>query len=143
MDKIVLDTSVIVKWFSLEENHEQSLRIRKGIVEGKINLVEPELIFYELTNALWFGKKFDNRKIGRILTAFRNLNPHIVPLNSELTTIILRLINKFPITTYDASFIALADELKISLITADTKHHKKSYSKFIIPLTDYTRLRQC
>lgn len=138
MDKIVLDTSVIIKWFSLEPGRKDALGIRDRVVQGKTDLVEPDLIFYELINALWFGKKFGSKKIGRILTEFRNLDPEIVALNPELTAIILKLINKFSITTYDASFVALANENKIPLITADTKHHKKAYGKFIIPLAEFS-----
>lgn len=134
MEKVVLDTSVIVKWFSKEGGHRQALEILDKIVTGEVVLMEPELIFYELINACWFGRKFTIRRIKRIMNEFINLNPEIQPVEPKLMAAILKLIKKFPLTAYDASFIALAEEFKISLITADTKHHKKAFSKFIIPL---------
>lgn len=136
MGKVVLDTSVVMKWFSTEGNRKQALKILKEIVKGKMTLVEPELIFYEAINALWFGKRFTTREINRIISEFTFLKPEIVPLDSHLLATILRLIDKFPVTVYDASFIALAEEHQIPLITADTKHHQKTFSKCIVPLIE-------
>lgn len=134
MDKVVLDTSVIVKWFSIERGHKQALKILNKVVNREIVLVEPELLFYELINAFWFGKKLTARQINEVFNKLTNLEPEIVSLDSKLISSILKFVNRFPITAYDASFIALANKHKIPLITADSKHHKKSFSKFIVPL---------
>lgn len=137
MDQIVLDTSVIIKWFSEEEGHEKALKILDKIAAVELALFEPELMFYELINALWFGKKLDAKRIGKILAEFVNLEPSIVLINAGLTAEVLKLISKFPITAYDAAFIALANLEKIPLVTADSKHHRKEYSEYIVPLAKF------
>jgi len=111
------------------------------------------LIFYELINAFWFGRKFTTKKISRIIEEFTNLEPEIVLLRSNklgllrsnklglfkpnLIEAILVLIKRCPITAYDASFIAIAEEYQIPLVTADTQHHKKTFSKFIVSLNEF------
>lgn len=134
MGRVVLDTSVIMKWFSMEESRKQALKILNEVVKGRITLVEPELILYEMVNALWFGKRITIRKINRIVNEFTRLEPEIAPIDSNLLSTVLDLMNRFPITAYDASFIALANRNKIPLITADIKHHQKAFSEFIVPL---------
>lgn len=137
MDQVILDASVIVKWFSKEKGHEKALEILNQVVEREIVLIEPDLVFYELINALWFGKKLSIRKINRILMEFINLEPKVFLVHPDLTSEILKLINKYPITAYDAVYIALANLEKIPLITADTKHHRKEYSKHIVSLNEF------
>ena len=43
----VIDSSVIVKWFSKEEYTDLALKIRKSFVDGNIEIVVPDLQLYE------------------------------------------------------------------------------------------------
>ncbi len=61
MTGYVLDTSVIIKWFSThgEEDLESALRLRDGLVSGNCTAVVPDLLFYELANALRYNPNFN------------------------------------------------------------------------------------
>ena len=55
--KKIIDASIIVKWFSEEENTKEALEIRKAHINGEITVVIPELAFIEVLNALKYKKK--------------------------------------------------------------------------------------
>jgi len=52
MERIVIDASVVVKWFVDEEGSEGALAIRKKYAEGEAEIIAPELILFEALNAL-------------------------------------------------------------------------------------------
>ena len=57
--KFVLDTSVVVKWFSGDEDDaEHANKLRHQIQEGLCVITIPDLLFYELANALRHNPNF-------------------------------------------------------------------------------------
>src|SRR3989338_1459981 len=57
--KFVLDTSVVVKWFSRDEDDaEHANKLRRQIQEGLCVITIPDLLFYELANALRHNPNF-------------------------------------------------------------------------------------
>ena len=60
VDKVVLDASVIAKWFVEEELSEKALKIRDLCVEGKLEIFIPELAFLEVLSAL--SKRMEKNK---------------------------------------------------------------------------------
>jgi len=48
---IILDTSVVVKWFSEEEYTDKALVIREKIRIGEERVVVPDLLLYELASS--------------------------------------------------------------------------------------------
>ena len=58
---IVLDASVVVKWFSTdnEQDYDKASFILQLIKNGDIELIIPDLLLYELGNALLKSKNFD------------------------------------------------------------------------------------
>ena len=55
---LVLDASVIVKWFNREEDTEKALELKEQYENGSIDLAEPELLAYELGNSLRYNPQF-------------------------------------------------------------------------------------
>ena len=49
---IILDASVIVKWFSEEEHTEKALEIREKVRRGEERVIVPDLLLYELSNLI-------------------------------------------------------------------------------------------
>jgi predicted nucleic acid-binding protein len=47
-ETLVLDASVIVKWFCEEEYTDIALRLRDRFFVGELTIVVPELMFYEV-----------------------------------------------------------------------------------------------
>lgn len=62
-EEIVLDASVAVKWFTEEKNTDLALEIRDCYFEEDLTLYAPDLIIYEVENALRFkgeGESFSD-----------------------------------------------------------------------------------
>lgn len=53
----VIDTSVIYKWYVEEENSDKAMSILNDFIEGNTRITIPDLVFYELSNALRFNPK--------------------------------------------------------------------------------------
>lgn len=134
MEKIVLDTSVVVKWFVEEKGSREALRFLEDYQEGKLEIIAPKIIGLELANALFFGAGYKDEVLKNALTAFYSLNLSFVPLSEFFIQGAREYMEKFKIAIYDALFIALAEARKIPLVSADRKHHQKRFSKRIAHL---------
>lgn len=131
MEEVIVDTSLAVKWFVEEENSDKALGLLKNYKEGQIKIIVPEIIALELANALFFGAGFEGNILKKSLEAFYLFDFPTVNLEEDIILGASKYMEKFKIAIYDAIFIYLADLKKIPLITADIKHHKKTYSKEI------------
>ncbi|MBL7150742.1 type II toxin-antitoxin system VapC family toxin [Candidatus Microgenomates bacterium] len=125
MRKIVLDTSVIIKWFTKEIKSSDAKVYLEGFREGKYQIVLPELAKYELGNAILKGKKFSFYKARKIFSTFYSFPLIFVEENESQSLLTYKTAQKLNITYYDASFLALAKQEKATLITANPKHQKK------------------
>jgi predicted nucleic acid-binding protein len=125
MKKVVLDTSVIVKWFSQEEGSQKAKKILLDLREGKIQILLPELVKEELANALLKGKQLSFSQAKKALKVFYQLPLLFIPQDLKLALGTYRLASKLKITFYDACFLALAKSERAVLITANPRHQKK------------------
>lgn len=138
MTRVVLDTSVIIKWFSPEEedSNEANL-ILEAIHSGRVEIVLPYFAQLEIANILRLGKKFSREETKKYLIDFFNLSLVFVEINQQYILEISTISYSTNITSYDAAFVAVANRWNIPLFTADYKHHKKSVSKNIIWLKEW------
>ena len=125
MEKIILDTSVILKWFIKEENSPEAKKILVRLENQKIQIFLPELSKYELGNGLLKGKQLPFSKVKPLLISFYNLPITFIVQNQKLSLLTYQIAEKLNITYYDASFLALAKQQNATLITANPKHQKK------------------
>lgn len=125
MKRIVLDTSVVVKWFSEEEGRELALDYLRQLQEGEVEIFLPELAKYELANALLKGKGLPFRLVDKVLGVFYSLPLNFVAENLQLAKESYQLAEKAGITYYDASFLSLAKDMNAALITANPRHQRK------------------
>jgi len=54
----VLDSSVIIKWFNQEQFTKDALSFREQLLNGETKIVVPDLLIYELSNALRYNPNF-------------------------------------------------------------------------------------
>jgi predicted nucleic acid-binding protein len=125
VQKIILDTSVIVKFFTSEQGSTEAQKILLDIKAGKYKVVLPELVKYELANVLFKGKKLLLNKTLQILTVFYHLPFKFVAEDWLLAQFTSKLASERNITYYDACFLALALKEHAVLITANPKHQQK------------------
>ncbi len=129
-ERVVLDTSVIVKWFVEEVDSARANQILKMYQRNEVGIVVPEIVCLELINALNFGAGFNENGIREALTAFVNLDLQMEPLFDFYFSKLIDIMSDYRIAAYDAYFIVAAKSKQIDLITADKKHHlKEIYSR--------------
>lgn len=137
--KVVVDTSVIVKWLNQtnELNIESADRLLNSALKGEIDLLAPELARYELGNVLLNGKQLTVKEANISIGTAYTLPIHFVQESEELAKQTYALASKLGITYYDASFISLAKQYRAILITENLKHHGKSTDIKVKPLKEY------
>ncbi len=59
MERIVADASVIVKWFVDEVHSEKARELRDEYINGSVEILAPELMPYEVLNALKYTGLFN------------------------------------------------------------------------------------
>ena len=134
----VLDTSVVIKWFSEsgEDDLGNALRLRQRILEGAFPVAVPSLLFYELCNALRLNPKFDAREVKEAATSVLDMGFSIRDVTAELLERAVDLAFARGITVYDACFLALAEAEGATLVTADaTFLAQLKGSKHAVPLS--------
>ena len=121
----VLDSSVIVKWFCKEENTEMALKFREGHVNGYVNIAFPDLVIYEIANALRYNQKVTEEDVIDSVNSLIDLGVDIIVPTKRVTESAISLAFEYDITLYDAYFLALARELGFDFVTADDNFYKK------------------
>jgi predicted nucleic acid-binding protein len=122
MKRAVLDASVILKWYLIDEAYGQkALDLLHKFITKELNILSPSLLEYEVINGLIIAQKRGRIKEGKILAAiegFFDLQIDLKDLSHfyQRSLYFCRLYNQ---SLYDASYLALAETESIPLITAD------------------------
>jgi predicted nucleic acid-binding protein len=136
----VVDSSVVIKWHIDEMDSEAAQALRYSSERFAI----PDLLFVETANIVW---KNVRRELISRLRAMQIIDsivegPFDVYRNQGLTRDATRIALAREITTYDASYIALAMSLRTDCITADRRLFNKlqgsPFGKHVALLADYT-----
>ena len=118
---IVLDASVLIKWFINEADSPTALHLKEALLEDKINIVIPDLALYEIVNVLRFKAGVSEMAAKTILPAFFDLGIEIIAPSQQLLADALHLSFATDLAVYDCVYLALANELGAQLITADKR----------------------
>lgn len=141
MRRIVIDASVALKWYLADEEHSQkALGLLEKYISNELEMLAPSLLEYEVINGLVIAKKRGRIQEDKILMAidgFISLELKLKNLSLYYPQVIHYC--KVSRSTYDASYLALADQEKIPLITADKDlfNAVKKDLKWIIWLGDF------
>lgn len=128
--EIVLDSSVVVKWFSKESKSEEALKLMDSYVQGTSELVISEILLCEVGNALRYKPDFDPEKLKSALLQLFKLRMKTVHLTENLTARAGEIAYEGKVTLYDALPVAIAEQRKIVCITADQEtQYKKLKTK--------------
>lgn len=124
MEEVVVDASVVVKWFVEEEFEKEALMLRDAYVEGTIRLSAPSLMPLEVMN----GLQVANNNEQFLTEARESLTQYgirlFLPLGPYLSDTI-KVATRSSVSTYDASYVALAELLASRLYTADMELIKR------------------
>lgn len=139
VSKWVVDSSVIIKWLSTdnEEYTNKADEILTNAQKGNIVLIAPELAKYEVGNVLLLSKKLSSEQAKVILIKFFNIPITFITESVESAKETYVLAFDFGITYYDASFVALAKRENAILVTDNVKHQGKDPGIKVVALKDY------
>lgn len=118
---VVADASVIVKWFVNEEHTEQALALRQGYLDKKVDIACPQILPFEVLNALRYNPEFGDKQVKIASDALRKYQLWLYPILGELADECIEKSFSFGISIYDSSYISLAEYLDAKLYTADEK----------------------
>lgn len=142
---VVIDTSVIVKWFIAEQGHEEAVRLLQS---GERRMC-PDIALEETANALRRKLRLNDVSIEQMREAITRLPiylKNVVP-SVELLQAACPLAEKVDHSVYDCMFLALAQrEGDAVLVTTDSVFLKKciaaGFGDSIRHLEDHTALTQ-
>jgi predicted nucleic acid-binding protein len=121
MEKVVIDASVLVKWFVQELDSDRALVLRDKHVNGEIELAAPILILYETLNALRYTGLFSSRQLKEIAVSIQNYGISFFGLEGKTGELTLDAVEENDLTIYDGAYLGLAMNLEAELVTADHK----------------------
>ena len=138
MKRYVIDTSVAVKWLSDEDDTDKALQLRKDLLDAECQLIIPDLLIYEISNALRHNPHLSDDDVKLALASLFNMSLVMKTPDPACMDRAIDLAFEFDVSVYDAYFLALARIEKIPFITADYTFLKrmKGYSN-IVSLSDY------
>lgn len=136
----VLDTSVVVQWYS----PEKELHVEKAIELltkyeklGFEKIIIPDLLVLELTNALLVGKGLGFSLVEQILGDFYGLGMTIVDVDLQTVALAIKIVKEYKVTIYDAVFLAIAQLHECRLLSDDLKSHGRIKDKRIQMLNEW------
>ena len=124
----VVDSSVAVKWFASEGGAEQTKadQLLDALGQGQCTLKAPELLLFEVANALMISHRYSNTKVMDSLAFLRRLKVEVESLNWRTFARAVEIASICAATIYDSYFLAMAIETDSVLITADEVFLRKA-----------------
>ena len=119
--KIVVDASVVVKWFVEEKYSKEALMIRDSFIEGLVDIVVPSLLYFEVLNALKYSRAFGEDELKKVARILEDYQFTLYELEGAYAEKAVEIAMRKGITIYDASYVALALIEGVDLYTADEK----------------------
>lgn len=121
-DRLVLDTSVIIKWFRHGEVHaEHALSLRSAYLDGQAQVAVPTLLAYELANVLRYKADLTTAQVEDSVQSLFDMGLEWVPPSVGMIRRAVVIARDFDATVYDATFASLAEAWDATLVTADKR----------------------
>lgn len=126
MTLLVIDASVVVKWFLPEIHSVAALRVAKS---GH-TFIAPDLLGAEVANTFWKKhrrKELTDKEAARLIDDFQRLDITMTP-HQRLLPDAFALAATASHPVYDCLYLALAHQSDCQLVTADRRLYK-AFSK--------------
>jgi predicted nucleic acid-binding protein len=123
---MVLDTSVVIKWFRQGENlATPALALRTGYLDGRIQFSVPTLLAYELTNVLRYKEDLATGQVEEAVQSLFDMGLAWISPSAATMRRAAVIARESDATVYDTTFAALAESLQATFVTADERlvHH--------------------
>lgn len=119
--QFTLDASVAAKWFNWESFTEEALSVRDAFAKGKIGLLAPDHMPYEVGNAIWKNKLLNQQDAIAAIRALTDFQIELIDLTPKIAEQAMALARESGVTFYDATYVVVADHFNAQLISADER----------------------
>jgi predicted nucleic acid-binding protein len=139
MKKIVVDSSVIIKWLnrSNEDHIEKADAILEDVHVGKALLLAPELAKHEVGKTLLYSKKLTQTESKMPLAALFELPIQYVSQTPELLKDTYAIAEAYGLTFNESAYLALAEQKGAVYITDINSKKTKPDGVKMVFLKDY------
>lgn len=121
MTEVVLDASVVLKWFRERDEGEvlvaAARELEERLVRGRLAVSVPSLLYLEVVNVAARRWGLPEPALLELATA---LGDYRFDVGSDEPTAVARWTAR-GLTAYDASYVALAEARRVPLVTADER----------------------
>ena len=132
---IVVDTSIVMKWFDKTEPHYlQAKELLQRHLYNEEEIIVPDLLLYEVSNVLATKTHMIIDRIYENLTLLEQYELSIIPVGFSLVNTMVQMAKQFHVSVYDASYAVLAQKNNCNLITADRKFSRQVNLPFVTVL---------
>lgn len=135
---IVPDASVLLKWFLDEKDEsdaQHALKIRGEFLDNRIRIAIPSLCIYEFGNTI---SRLIPGQSALMMRYFLDFGFEESTPDQHTLREIIRLVQNYKVTFYDAAYHALAISKQGTFVTADAKYAQRVHrEKNITLLNDY------
>ena len=125
MIELIIDASVVVKWFIEEHDSDKAILLRDKFIEGNLELYVPPLLYFEVLNALKYSQLFEPSELNNAGESLENYGLKVVTIKNELRKHMIKIALDHELSIYDASYLGLSIGLEKLFCTADEKIIKK------------------
>jgi predicted nucleic acid-binding protein len=136
--KIVIDASVAAKWFVKEELYEKALEVRNDYERGTIDIVAPQLLIYEVANALRYSPELEANDVINSVISLIGMQLDLRVMDERWAEETVKAAYNYGLSVYDSCYYALAKVLKVKILTADKKLFEKIQRPEILLLMEYS-----
>jgi predicted nucleic acid-binding protein len=119
LTEVILDASVVLKWFHSEgEANAEAAKVLRGRFEaGELRVAAPPLLWLEILNVAARRWRWDGVQLDALAAALPELGFDLI--EPELDAIAEWAAGG--LTAYDAAYVAVAEEAGIPLLTDDAE----------------------
>jgi predicted nucleic acid-binding protein len=118
---VVVDASAVTKWFVKEDYSADALKIRDDYINRLIDIAAPELLPFEVLNALRYNPEFGEKDLKESAKALTEYSLWLFPTLGKLAEKTIENALKYGLTIYDSSYLSLAELESKTFYTADEK----------------------
>jgi len=137
---MIVDANVVLRAFFPDEAQSIAQMIVREHVGRQISLRAPELMPYELGNAVWQAERrgrIKHDQADQIMQAMAGLEIELLPLDwGEM----LPPARRFNCSAYDAAYLTLAERLGEPFVTGDEKLYRAVHEQMegVVWIENYT-----
>lgn len=137
MDRVVVDSSVMVKLFLDEAYSEKAYALRDSFISKNIEITVSSILPYEMLNALRYSGGYSEKELVDISLVIIGYNFSTVDVDALFLENLVKIAEKYDITVYDASYVVSAIMSKSTFYTADQKLIDAVRLPFVKHIKDY------